>query len=100
MFRIDKAAGAALISVGLLLTACGGGGKKSSTPPPPATVTVGGTLTGLAGNSVALRLNGGADLVVAANGVFTFPGTLSRGAAYTITVQTQPVTPSQTCALA
>jgi hypothetical protein len=103
MYRVNAAARAAVLSCVLLFAACGGGGGGSSTPPPPpppATFTVGGTVSGLASNSVALRLNGGADLVVATNGNFTFPGTIANGAAYTVTVQTQPTGPTQTCALA
>ncbi len=62
------------------------------------TFTVGGNVSGLAaGNSVVLRNNGGNDLTVGANGAFTFSTTLTNGAAYAVTVLTQPTTPSQTC---
>jgi 6-phosphogluconolactonase (cycloisomerase 2 family) len=91
------AARAAILSLVLLFSACGGGGGGS--PTPPATFTVGGAVSGLAGNSVALRLNGGADFLVTTNGNFTFPGAITSGTAYTITVQTQPTGPTQTCAL-
>ena len=101
-FKIAVARAAILSSV-LLFSACGGGGGEGgeSPPPPPlATFTVGGTLSGLQGNSVTLRLNGGADFIVTTNGNFTFPGAITSGGAYTITVQTQPTGPMQTCALA
>jgi len=101
-----SAARAAILSSVLLITACGGGGGGGGSPnpppppPPPVNYTVGGTVSGLAGNSVTLRLNGGADLAVAANGNFAFPGSIASGTAYTVTVQTQPTGPTQTCVLA
>ena len=62
------------------------------------TYTVGGTVAGLAaGNNVVLRNNGGNDLNVAANGAFTFTTPVADGAAFAVTVFTQPTTPSQTC---
>ena len=107
MYQIKRVvAWAGVLGCVVLFAGCGGGGggSKSSRPPPPPTTplafTVGGTISGLAGNSVALRLNGGADLVVAANGAYTFPNSISSGAAYAVTVQTQPSSPAQTCVLA
>ena len=64
------------------------------------TYTVGGSASGLAGAGLVLKLNGGNDLPVAANGAFTFPGGLVSGAAYAVTVDTQPVSPAQTCTVA
>jgi hypothetical protein len=59
--------------------------------------SVGGTVSGLAaGTSVTLNL-GDASLAVAANGTFAFPGVLTTGTAYAVTVSTQPA--GQTCAL-
>ena len=55
-----------------------------------ATYTVGGSVTGLAGGAVVLQNNGGDDLSVASNGGFTFGTALSGGAAYAVTVRTQP----------
>lgn len=61
--------------------------------------TVGGTATGLNANGLALKLNGGANLAVAAGATtFTFPTTLAYGSAYTVTIVSQPTT--QTCTLA
>jgi trimeric autotransporter adhesin len=74
------------------LAGCGGGGGGGDTPPPPPpppTFTVGGTVTGLNG-SLVLQNNGGANLTVAANGTFTFTGPLNSGAAYSVSVLTQP----------
>jgi subtilisin-like proprotein convertase family protein len=62
------------------------------------TFTVGGNVSGLAGSGMVLSLNAGAQtLPVAANGTFTFPSGLVNGAAYAVTVGTQPSTPAQTC---
>lgn len=58
--------------------------------------TIGGTISGLAANGLALKLNGGANLVVAAGATsFTFPGTLAYGTTYDVTVAMQPT--NQTC---
>ncbi|MDC8011930.1 hypothetical protein [Tahibacter soli] len=65
-----------------------------------ATYSVGGTATGIAGSGLALSLNGGAALPVAAGAAtFTFPTNLASGTAYTVTVASQPTAPSQTCTL-
>ena len=60
----------------------------------PSTYSVGGTVSGLSG-SVVLQDNGGDNLTVSANGPFTFATKLASGAAYAVTVQTQPA--GQTC---
>jgi 6-phosphogluconolactonase (cycloisomerase 2 family) len=58
--------------------------------------TIGGTITGLTKSGLVLQDNGGANLTVAANATsFTFPTPLTTGAAYHVTVLTQPTT--QTC---
>ena len=51
--------------------------------------TVVGTVSGLSG-SVVLQDNGGDDVTVSADGSFTFPTALAAGAAYGVTVATQP----------
>lgn len=52
--------------------------------------SIGGSVSGLpAAQSVTLRNNGGTDLVVNANGPFTFPARVMG--AYAVTVQTQPM---------
>src|SRR5262245_18848241 len=87
----------------IALTACGGGGSDgnggNTTPsPPPSSFTIGGTINGLTGTLV-LQNNSGDDLTVSANGSFTFAGRLARGAAYNVTVKTQPTNPDQSCAI-
>jgi hypothetical protein len=66
----------------------------------PQTTTVGGTVTGLIGNGLALSLNGGAATAVAADGSFTLADRPNLGAAYTVTVAQQPSDPAQTCTVA
>jgi hypothetical protein len=70
-------------------------GVQSTTP----TFTIGVAVSGLtAGNTVTVGINGNTTLTPApnaANGTFTFPGALPSGAAYHVTVITQPV--GETC---
>ena len=58
---------------------------------------VGGTVSGLEGTGLVLQNNLGDDLAVEANGAFTFPTRLDDGAAYDVTVLTQPNSPEQDC---
>jgi 6-phosphogluconolactonase (cycloisomerase 2 family) len=67
---------------------------------PPATYTVGGAVTGLAGSSLVLQINGGNNLTVTASGPFVFGPSLGNGSTYNVTVLTHPTSPSQTCAVA
>lgn len=60
--------------------------------------SVGGTVSGLAdGNSVTLRINGSEDLVVSANGSFSFVNPLVDGTTYDVGVIVNPTTPNQVC---
>jgi hypothetical protein len=68
------------------------GGDVATAP----TYSVGGAVSGLAG-TVVLQDNGGDSLPVAGNGAFTFATRLAGGAAYAVTVLTQPS--GQTCAV-
>jgi 6-phosphogluconolactonase (cycloisomerase 2 family) len=61
------------------------------------TYTVGGTVTGLSGSGLVLQDNGGNNLAVTANGIFTFSSPVASGGAYSVSVLTQPSSPSQTC---
>ena len=61
--------------------------------------SVGGTVTGLAaGASVLLDNGAGTQVAVGQNGVFSFPGLLTAGSAYAVTVAVQPA--GQTCSVA
>jgi hypothetical protein len=62
-----------------------------------ASYSIGGTATGLAG-TVVLQNNGTNNLTVAANGPFTFAGSVPHGAPYAVTVLTQPA--GQVCSVA
>jgi 6-phosphogluconolactonase (cycloisomerase 2 family) len=56
-----------------------------------ATYTVGGTISGLTASGLVLQDNGGDNLTVAANATtFTFATPIKTGAAYAVTVLTQP----------
>jgi hypothetical protein len=61
--------------------------------------TVGGSVSGLSGTGLALSLNGGSGLSIAASGAFTFPGALLSGTAYQVTIASSPTSPNQTCTL-
>jgi len=68
------------------------GGDVATTP----TYSVGGAVSGLTG-TVVLQDNGGDSLSVAGNGAFAFATKLAGGAAYAVTVLTQPA--GQACAV-
>ncbi len=80
LFGISRAAVAPAI---LILAACGGGGGAPS-------VSVGGTISGLAGSGLVLSDNGMDHLAVSGNGAFTFATKLSVGSAYSVGVVAQP----------
>jgi hypothetical protein len=61
------------------------------------TYTIGGTISGLSGNGLVLRNNGGNNLAVSADGSFTFTAALASGTAYSVTVFSQPSNPAQPC---
>ena len=83
---------------GLLVVASLASGCSDSPPTgPPPTYTVGGAVSGLAGSGLVLRDNGGDDLPVSADGAFAFATELAGGAAYSVTVFTQPSSPAQHC---
>jgi len=80
----------------VLLCSCGGGGGSNTTIP-MVTNTVGGLVTGLNGTGLALQNNGTSPLAVATSGTLTFPMGLTNGSAYSVTVATQPSSPTQNC---
>jgi hypothetical protein len=61
------------------------------------TSSITGTLSGLAAGAAVTLSNGNVLLPIAANGPFSFPGTLAAGSAYAVTVVTQPI--GQTCTI-
>lgn len=80
------------------LSACGGGGGGNTTP--PVTYTVGATVSGLSGSGLTLSNNGSDTLSVGANGSVTFAKPITAGSAYSVSVATQPSSPTQTCTVA
>ncbi|WP_242342072.1 FG-GAP repeat protein [Anaeromyxobacter terrae] len=77
---------AATQAILVALAGCSGGGGGATTP----RFAVGGVVSGLAGQGLVLRLNGGDALAIAANGPFAFPTRLPAGAAYSVSASAQP----------
>jgi hypothetical protein len=90
-------------ALGLVACSNGRGSVDDGDDPPqqqePGEVTIGGTVSGLAGTGLVLQNNGGDDLAVTANGAFTFGTSVDAGAPYNITVLTQPSSPAQSCSV-
>jgi hypothetical protein len=81
----------ALLLFSLVSCSSSNGSKK---PPTVTTYTIGGTVSGLSGTLV-LQNNGRNNLTRTANGSFAFSTALTNGAAYSVTVSSQPL--GQTC---
>jgi hypothetical protein len=62
------------------------------------THAIGGTVAGLTGTGLVLQNNGGDDLAIDADGSFTFPTRLDKGAPFAVTIATQP--DGQACTVA
>lgn len=62
--------------------------------------TVGGTVAGLQGDGMILRLNDTEDLPITMDGPFTFSTRVPAGGDWQVVIDTQPLTPEQYCALA
>ena len=76
-------------------------GCASTVPPPgPRTVTIGGTVHGLAGSGLVLHDGAGDQVAIAADGAFAFPAAVAAGTAVAVIVAAQPTTPWQTCTIA
>lgn len=68
-------------------------------PPPPPTFAVGGTIEGLEGSGMVIS-NGGDKLTLAPGAAsFAFPTRAKDGAAFDVQVNTQPLTPTENCAV-
>lgn len=105
---------ALMAAAALAIAGCGGGGgggggtsflpivsapATPATPPAPpaaASVTIGGTASGLSG-TVVLRNNGEDDLTLTADGAFVFATGVTVGNPYAVTVAQQPE--GQNCAV-
>ncbi len=71
--------------------------RDADAPPPPPEFTVGGTVTGLAGEGLVLQDLHFVPIAPAANGPFTFTLPTQTGQAYAVTILTQPSNPIQVC---
>jgi large repetitive protein len=91
MFRVLSAPLACAL---LLLAAC-----TTHHSVPGATMTIGGTVSGLTGSGLTLEDNGGDALTITADGAFTFATALPTGSPYAVTVSAQPNAPRQVCTL-
>src|SRR5271169_3641312 len=84
----------------LLLASCGGGGGSAPTSSvadgggSAPTYSVGVTVSGVTGSGLVLLDNGGDHLSVPISGSFTFATALTAGAAYSVSLMTQPTNQS------
>ncbi|MGB9404414.1 MAG: kelch repeat-containing protein [Candidatus Acidiferrales bacterium] len=90
---VTNGTGTASANVTSVQVACAAGTSSG-------TVTIGGTVVSLSGSGLVLQDNGGDNLTITMNGAFTFPTPLATGSAYTVTVLTQPLNPTQICTVA
>jgi environmental stress-induced protein Ves len=88
-----------MICAAWLAAACSNGRGSVDAEGGQTNFTVGGSVTGLEGTGLVLQVNGAGDLSLSANGAFTFAGPMANGAAYDVTIKTQPANPAQTCAV-
>ena len=90
------------VLMGAMIAGLAGCDKGEKAPPaaalPAATLTVGGSVSGLSGSGLVLQLNGANDLAVSANGKFNFPNALAKDSAYVVSVKASPSAPvKQAC---
>lgn len=80
-----------VMALSAALTACGGGGSVGVTTPAPTEATLSGTVSGVpAGVSVLLKNGDAETLAVTGGGAFAFAKKVAAGAAYNVTLVTQP----------
>lgn len=99
MSRAVRLIGVAITATLLALAGCGGGGGSggsgdsgSDSGSTAATYQVGGTISGLSASGLVLLDNGGDATTINANAQqFTMNTALADGAAYDVTVQTEPM---------
>jgi len=96
----------AVLFILLSVTGCGGGGSSTQCDPncaATASVSIGGSLTGLVGSGLVLQ-DGGTALGQyngpTANGTNLFFELVTPFGSYNVTVRTQPTNPSQNCVVA
>ncbi len=59
--------------------------------------SVGGIVSGLSGSGLVLQNNGAGNLAISANGSYPIAASVLSGTAYSVSVLTQPSSPTQTC---
>jgi hypothetical protein len=77
----------------LQLSACGGNSNDRASDQGDQSETrysISGTVTGLTGNGLVLQNNGADDLIIDADGVFSFATQMIEGDSYAVTIATQP----------
>jgi hypothetical protein len=63
------------------------------------TYSVGGSVSGLAGNGLTLQNNSGDDLVISQNGSFSFKTLPQSGSSYSVSIKNQPTSLIQSCVI-
>ena len=78
-------------AVSLFFLACGGGSASIiSSPPKTTTYTISGTVSGLSTARLNLQDNAADELLVTANGPFTFAKPIASGGGYNVTILVEP----------
>ena len=62
--------------------------------------TIGGTVTGFAGDALVIAKDGGTPFTITADGAFTLPGGVADGATYDVAVVSDPACPLRRCTVA
>lgn len=78
-----------LLLTPLMLMSCGGGNSSTPSDTPIETYTISGTVNGLNGSDLVLRINDSTDLTISGNGSLFFTTALASGTAYDIRILTQ-----------
>ena len=87
-----------IVAVAVLLASCSD--YPGTLWKPSIQYTVGGAVSGLTGTGLVLQDNGGNNLVVGAGATsFKFTAALASGSGYSVTVLSQPSSPTQDCAV-
>lgn len=72
---------------------------EADVPPLVATFRIGGSVSGLVGTGLVLQNHRSDEISVTANGPFAFPIELADGSPFSVTIKSQPTSPSQTCSI-
>ena len=90
MMALSTRKGFMVLLTSVVLAACGDSNDTTNTTP-SGSFAIGGTVAGLpSGGELKLLNNGGDELTLSQNGTFAFATKVAGGAAYNVTVGTQP----------